>query len=144
LEIFTSQEVLKPEDAWYCPKCEKHQEATKKIDLWKLPNILILHLKRFNSRSWKEKLETLIDYPIDLDLTPYLLSTSTEQNAQYELYSVVNHSGASGVGHYTAYCNNSEDKNWYCFNDITCRSMETAFVKTKLAYLLFYRRKSTK
>jgi len=109
-----------------------------------LPNIIILHLKRFNSRSWKEKLETLIDYPItDLDLSPYLLSTSPKQNAHYELYSVINHSGASGVGHYTAYCKNIEDNNWYCFNDITCRSMETTFVKTKLAYLLFYHRKST-
>lgn len=32
----------------YCPSCEKHQQATKKFDLWNLPKILVVHLKRFS------------------------------------------------------------------------------------------------
>lgn len=32
----------------YCPSCKKHQQATKKFDLWSLPKILVVHLKRFS------------------------------------------------------------------------------------------------
>ena len=36
----------------YCPSCKKHQQATKKFDLWKLPKILVIHLKRFSYNRW--------------------------------------------------------------------------------------------
>ncbi|KAK7829933.1 hypothetical protein U0070_003388 [Myodes glareolus] len=32
---------------YYCSKCKTHCLATKKLDLWRLPPILIIHLKRF-------------------------------------------------------------------------------------------------
>ena len=32
----------------YCPKCKEHREATKKLDIWALPPVLIIHLKRFH------------------------------------------------------------------------------------------------
>lgn len=32
----------------YCPSCKVHQQATKKFDLWSLPKILVVHLKRFS------------------------------------------------------------------------------------------------
>ena len=35
----------------------------------------------------------------------------------YDLAGVVNHYGNLGAGHYTAFCKNSEDNNWYEFND---------------------------
>ena len=34
-------------EMWYCGKCKEHQRAYKKLDLWSAPEILILHLKRF-------------------------------------------------------------------------------------------------
>ena len=36
---------------WYCPNCEVPVEAVRKCTLWKLPEILIIHLKRFTS-AW--------------------------------------------------------------------------------------------
>lgn len=39
---------LNREDSWYCPHCKHQQQnATKKITLWTLPDVLVLHLKRF-------------------------------------------------------------------------------------------------
>ena len=32
----------------YCPDCKEHVQASKKFDLWKVPEILVIHLKRFN------------------------------------------------------------------------------------------------
>ena len=31
----------------YCPQCKDMKQATKKFDLWKLPEVLVIHLKRF-------------------------------------------------------------------------------------------------
>ena len=35
-------------DAWLCPHCKKQQQgATKSLGLWSLPDVLVIHLKRF-------------------------------------------------------------------------------------------------
>jgi len=39
--------VAGDDDAWYCGNCKKHQRASKKLDIWKLPDTLMVHLKRF-------------------------------------------------------------------------------------------------
>ena len=65
LKLYTSQEKLGADDAWYCPNCQKHQQATKKFDLWSLPEVLIIHLKRFSyNRYWRDKIDTVIDFPL--------------------------------------------------------------------------------
>lgn len=38
---------LAPDDAWRCPHCKQLQQGSIKLSLWTLPDILILHLKRF-------------------------------------------------------------------------------------------------
>eukprot|EP00929_Paragymnodinium_shiwhaense_P076637 TRINITY_DN39437_c0_g1_i1.p1 TRINITY_DN39437_c0_g1~~TRINITY_DN39437_c0_g1_i1.p1 ORF type:complete len:781 (-),score=121.02 TRINITY_DN39437_c0_g1_i1:259-2601(-) len=54
LEEFCKPEVLP--DGWFCPKCEKTvQTATKTLELWRLPRVLLLHLKRF---SWETPKQT--------------------------------------------------------------------------------------
>uniref|UniRef100_A0A8C6WKE3 ubiquitinyl hydrolase 1 n=1 Tax=Neogobius melanostomus TaxID=47308 RepID=A0A8C6WKE3_9GOBI len=47
LKAFTSEEELGEDELYYCSKCKTHRLATKKLDLWRLPPILIVHLKRF-------------------------------------------------------------------------------------------------
>ncbi|NXJ73350.1 UBP32 hydrolase, partial [Trogon melanurus] len=47
LRAFTSEEELGEDEMYYCSKCKTHCLATKKLDLWRLPPILIIHLKRF-------------------------------------------------------------------------------------------------
>lgn len=47
VEEFTKEEILDGENKWKCPRCKCFQRASKKIDIWKLPSILIVHLKRF-------------------------------------------------------------------------------------------------
>lgn len=46
LNHFLKKEKLGPEDAWYCPKCKQFQQATKQFQLYTLPQILVIHLKR--------------------------------------------------------------------------------------------------
>jgi len=41
LKAFTSEEELGEEELYYCSKCKTHRLATKKLDLWRLPPILV-------------------------------------------------------------------------------------------------------
>jgi len=48
--------------AVYVKNIEKQQ---KKLDLWKVPQILVIHIKRFlYSKLWREKIDALVDFPI--------------------------------------------------------------------------------
>ncbi|KAI8889866.1 cysteine proteinase [Backusella circina FSU 941] len=107
LDEFTREEELGEEDLWYCPKCKKHQKATKKFDLWRLPEIMVVHLKRFShSRTLRDKIDALIDFPTtELDLTerclslPNHTSLTGDDRVIYDLYGVDNHYGGLGGGH---------------------------------------------
>lgn len=142
LETFLKEEPLGPEDMWYCPSCKKHQQASKKLDLWRLPEVLVIHLKRFSyNRYTKNKLETLVDFPIKgLDLSNYIVSKTQELRNKYELYAISNHYGNMGGGHYSAYVyHNAEDK-WYDFDDRHVSQVSPDSLKTSAAYVLFYKR----
>ncbi|ETN81102.1 MYND finger [Necator americanus] len=53
LGMFSETERLKPEESWYCNKCRDHVEATKKLELFRLPPVLIVQLKRFVYTDWR-------------------------------------------------------------------------------------------
>ncbi|KAI8098402.1 uncharacterized protein B0P05DRAFT_582735 [Gilbertella persicaria] len=144
LDEFTSDERLTSEDSWYCPQCKKHQHASKKMDIWKLPEIMVVHLKRFSQfRRWGEtKLNTFVDFPLtELDMTDKVLGPH-EHRLVYDLYAVDNHYGGIGGGHYTAFAQNFLDKEWYEFNDTQVTRIESNEIKTNAAYLLFYKRRA--
>ncbi|XP_056315195.1 ubiquitin carboxyl-terminal hydrolase 15 [Danio aesculapii] len=65
IQLFTTKEKLGADDPWYCPSCKQHQQATKQLDLWSLPPVLVVHLKRFSySRYMRDKLDTLVEFPL--------------------------------------------------------------------------------
>lgn len=138
LEEFTKEEKLGQDDLWYCPRCKKHQQATKRFDLWKVPDILVVHLKRFsNSRTLRDKIDTFVDFPLEgLDLTAKvgehrvakklaaegvdiseLGLHETDDGLIYDLYAVDEHLGGLGGGHYRAYAENHTTRDWYHFDD---------------------------
>ncbi|KAF8652791.1 hypothetical protein HU200_062689 [Digitaria exilis] len=143
LDAFLKEEPLGPDDMWYCPGCKEHRQASKKLDLWRLPEILVVHLKRFSySRYMKNKLDTFVNFPIhDLNMSKYVEQTSRgDQHPMYELYAVINHYGGLGGGHYSAYAKLVEEDNWYHFDDSHVSSVNEEEIRTAAAYVLFYRR----
>uniref|UniRef100_A0A670YRR7 ubiquitinyl hydrolase 1 n=1 Tax=Pseudonaja textilis TaxID=8673 RepID=A0A670YRR7_PSETE len=154
LNLFTKPEVLAPEEAWYCPKCKQHREASKQLMLWRLPNILIIQLKRFSFRSfiWRDKINDMVDFPVrSLDLSKFCIGQKDEQQLpMYDLYAVINHYGGMIGGHYTAYARLPSDKNsqrsdvgWRLFDDSTVTTVDESQVVTRYAYVLFYRRRNS-
>ncbi|KAH7556826.1 hypothetical protein JRO89_XS11G0000300 [Xanthoceras sorbifolium] len=141
LEAFLREEPLVPEDMWYCPKCKERRQASKKLDLWRLPEVLVIHMKRFSySRSMKHKLETFVNFPIhDFDLTNYVAIKNSSQRQLYELYALTNHYGGMGSGHYTAHIKLLDENRWYNFDDSHISPINEEDVKSAAAYVLFYR-----
>ncbi|TFY77683.1 hypothetical protein EWM64_g6331 [Hericium alpestre] len=127
LDEFTHEEKLSEDDLWYCLRCKKHQQATKKFDMWSMPDVLVMHLKHFSSSHvLQDKVEMFFDFPVQgLDLTDMaqehlVVKALQEQGVDvsamglddldkplmYDLYAVDEHLGRLSSGHYCAYAYN--------------------------------------
>ncbi|XP_044201686.1 ubiquitin carboxyl-terminal hydrolase 43a isoform X1 [Thunnus albacares] len=173
-QLYTKEEQLAPDDAWKCPHCKQLQQGMVKMSLWTLPDILILHLKRFRQvGERRNKLSTLVHFPLTgLDMAPHVVKRSQSmrnlnmgawppswrqpsgQHHQpadmtlphdylYDLYAVCNHHGGMHGGHYTAYCRNSVDSQWYSYDDSSVDLVPEEEICTRGAYILFYQRRNT-
>ena len=167
LDEFNKEEILSENDAWYCPRCKEHRRASKKFELWKTPDILVMHLKRFSaSRGFRDKLDIMVDFPVEsLDLTGRVEAPEEGKSLVYDLFAVDNHYGGLGGGHYTAYAKNFMtglwneyngkllQKTWNCcwtamtnmyvfLDSSVSRPIDPQNAVTSSAYLLFYRRRS--
>ncbi|XP_044740622.1 ubiquitin carboxyl-terminal hydrolase 32 isoform X2 [Chrysoperla carnea] len=78
LSAFTSEERL--EEKYHCSSCKSSQPATKKLQIWRLPPILVVHLKRFDCVNGKwVKTQKVVNFPFsDFDPTGYLASVPQE------------------------------------------------------------------
>ncbi len=75
LDEFSRVEVLDEDNTWTCPSCKRRcAGSTKKLDLWRLPDVLVVHIKRFiYNRRIKRKVDILVDFPVkDFDLSSWL------------------------------------------------------------------------
>ncbi|ORX71732.1 cysteine proteinase [Anaeromyces robustus] len=144
IKEFIKDEILTDENKWFCPHCKEDREAYKKMDIWKAPEILIVHLKRFiQDRRYysSRKNNVLVKFPIEgLDLTDVIIGDKSEEKYIYNLYAISNHSGSTGGGHYTAYVKNDKDGKWYDCNDSFVSEVSESSIVTPSAYLLFYER----
>lgn len=104
--------------------------VSKQIRFYRLPKIIIFTLNRFNNMNIK--LNDNIEIPDVLDMTKY----NNDIKTGYELYSICNHYGGSGGGHYTSFCKNNN--NWYEFNDSSVKKLNT--IDKSNAYCLFYKK----
>ena len=75
--LYTSEERLGQDDAFFCPQCNKKREVVKKLGVWSVPDVLVVHLKRFRqSTRATNKLETMVNFPIDgFDMSPNMART---------------------------------------------------------------------
>ncbi|KAK3743553.1 hypothetical protein RRG08_027420 [Elysia crispata] len=155
LEMFTEPEVLSPEEAWYCPSCKKHVEASKQMSIWRLPHTLVIQLKRFSFQNFlmRSKIKKHIDFPTrGLDLSKFCVGLQPGDSPPiYDLYGVANHHGLLIGGHYTSYvrcsglgCDSGagDEIGWRLCNDSRVSPVAgEKSVVTSDAYLLFFRRR---
>ncbi|KFW82243.1 Ubiquitin carboxyl-terminal hydrolase 8 [Manacus vitellinus] len=139
LRLFSKEEKLTDNNRFYCSHCKTRRDSLKKIEIWKLPPVLLVHLKRFSyDGRWKQKLQTSVDFPLEtLDLSQYVIGPKNTLK-RYNLFSVSNHYGGLDGGHYTAYCKNASKQRWFKFDDHEVSEISASSVKSSAAYILFY------
>ena len=99
---------------WRCPRCKDFRPgAEQNLVLWRLPDILTIHMKRFrSSQRWREKITTKVNFPLTgLDMkewchkeSPVLHHSASGESYVYDLIGVLNHYGGMTGGHYVAIC----------------------------------------
>ena len=142
-DLFNKEEILEGDNMWFCNKCKKHQNASKKIEIYRTPLYLIIQFKRFKHRNnfvkafIGNKNETLIDYKEILNLSEFVVGPDKDKSL-YNLYGVIIHKKFMNGGHYYAYCKN--DGLWIVYDDEKLYLCKTPIDKD--AYLLFYKRKN--
>jgi len=148
LKKSSSPERLDRDNLWYCNRCKDHMQGIKTLQIWRLPRVMVIMLKRFHSPR-ERKLETLVDFPIDgLDMTPHVHDSIYRKGPPqiYDLFAVTNHYGSRNWGHYTAFARRWDgtgwiDAKWYRFDDSHVERVDESRVVSKEAYILFYRRR---
>lgn len=152
INAFTKEEDLDS----VCENC-KRKTMCMKMDIWRIPDILVFSLKRFAYVSGApEKIDQAVDYPLEgLDMAQWVRklkpgvgltqSTTILQNT-YDLYAVVFHSGSMEGGHYTTCCLHEDEgrTRWLLYDDEQVLELIGDIQKTVVsrnAYLLFYRRR---
>jgi len=155
LKEFKQSETLDEENMWYCNKCKEHVQGTKTLEIFKVPRIMIISLKRFKTSRSKysfsggQKLDTCVDFPLEgLEMSDFVLSKKQKSSEKlvYDLFAVSNHYGSVGFGHYTAYGQNPITKEWLHFDDSSVTKVgDVASRRNQIvsgaAYNLFYRRR---
>jgi ubiquitin carboxyl-terminal hydrolase 7 len=128
------------------------QDAILKKEFLSFPDVLQLHLRRFEYSSATQrtcKVPDRFEFPTLLDLTEFASNTDGKPNV-FELFGVLTHVGTIG-GHYYAFIRTSKGPTWYKFNDatVTIEDAETAVAgnfggkaKCFSAHLLVYIRRS--
>lgn len=151
IETFMAQESVTA----VCEKCKTDGPASKKLDLWRLPPILILHLKRFSfasagssiyysyGGSAGSKISSQVDFPVTESLK--LKNLHDETFKDYELFAVSQHYGSLNFGHYTAVTWHRGQKCWSLADDgnITRYAGPDDWLSgaQESAYVLFYRQR---
>eukprot|EP00668_Euglena_longa_P017392 GGOE01021787.1.p1 GENE.GGOE01021787.1~~GGOE01021787.1.p1 ORF type:complete len:717 (-),score=129.25 GGOE01021787.1:55-2205(-) len=130
--------------------------ATKQVLIERLPQVLIIHLKRFtcSERGLWVKNDATVSFPLSLCLAPFCspppsapadASSDPKFEAKYRLYGLVEHLGGMKGGHYVAYARRLDSKtrqrtDWvHCSDSHVCEATEQQVLEAQ-AYLLFYER----
>jgi len=134
LKKFSATETLEKQNKFFCEYCCSLQEAQKRMKIKALPQVLIIHLKRFkyvdldygggsrDSSSGRAsgirfmKLSHRVVFPLELRLSHAAALSSVNPEQVYHLFSVVIHIGSGpNQGHYISVI--KSQSGWQVFDD---------------------------
>eukprot|EP00041_Stephanoeca_diplocostata_P034275 m.1156223 g.1156223 ORF g.1156223 m.1156223 type:complete len:652 (-) comp24492_c0_seq4:3864-5819(-) len=144
----------------HCSTCGSAQPCTKTMSVNTLPMVVCFHLKRFEHEFEAVKIDSFVQFPETLDMTPFLARTmhgaapahsngaaeaaadtgkhDPEDNV-YSLFAVVNHHGTFQNGHYTNFVRLAQPGGqWFLCDDESIRMAASTDVLQSEGYMLFY------
>ena len=116
--------------------CCEGAKANLQKSIWILPEVLILHLSRFNPLG---KNAEFVAFDDELDMTSFVVDA---KRSLYRLRGFVCHMGTLVSGHYFACVRYRDTDKWFCCNDQTITPVDSDMLGKykRQAYLIFYER----
>ena len=151
LASFLKPDFLSGDNKYSCETCSERTDAHKGLKFSKLPYILALQLKRFDldcNTLQRKKINDRVSFPHVLNMNKFM---NEKDYNDYELFSIMIHSGSALGGHYYAYIKSVESQKWFNFNDSVVKEIEVNDIENVFggivgngiyganAYLLMYR-----
>ena len=103
-------------DEWKCDKCNKCTKYKKIQKLWKVPNVLVFFLKRYDNINKKNN--TKIDINENINIKNGCILSNHEQEVSYNIKSIGCHIGNLDGGHYYAICKNETEDKFVMYDDL--------------------------
>lgn len=134
LAEFTKKECIAN---YKCLSCGQQGTVQKHLMVDRLPQVLLIQLKRFESNhQGSQKADLPVSFELELDVKP-IVTDPGKRPLLYQLYGVICHVGSLDTGHYTCIMRNPSGC-WFHFDDSVVTPIEPARVKQGSAYLLLY------
>jgi ubiquitin C-terminal hydrolase len=141
LDEFFSSEPMTGDSRWESPSAGK-VDAMRGVRMWRLPEVLILSMKRFTMAGIKVR--TRISYPLTgLDMAAYCTGKALDEgDSIYDLVGIVIHMGVVYGGHYVSIARNPGGE-WIVMNDVRVGLIDPDKVRNNPdAYTLVYQKSS--
>ncbi|KAJ6685388.1 UBIQUITIN CARBOXYL-TERMINAL HYDROLASE [Salix purpurea] len=120
LDQYLSVEQLHGENQYNCELCKSTVDATHRIRLRTLPDVLNFQLKRYEflpKTTTRKKITSAFGFPGELDMG-LRLSEPSQLEWIYDLSAVLIHKGtAVNSGHYIAHIKDENTGQWWAFDD---------------------------
>ena len=117
---YTAKEKLEGDNQYDAGEEFGKQNAEKGIRFKKFPQVLLLHLRRFEYDFQHDRnVKILSKHKIEeeIDVSNYLVEEEKEKDNRYKLFGILIHQGStSNSGHYITYIR-PEMNDWFVFND---------------------------
>jgi ubiquitin C-terminal hydrolase len=136
------EEVI--EGDWFCSKCNKNTAYKKSTKLWKLPDVLVIIIKRFINMNTKNDAPVSINDYLNFNKGSIL---SNKKDAVYDFSSVALHFGSLNGGHYSAICNTPDGDILYDDRNVVKIGADTDLNfkdRSTNAYMLVYTKRKDK
>ena len=153
LRNFTVEEHLNGENQYNCDICNRKVNAIKKSSIWKIPDYLIVQLKRFNIHghtTYKVSTRVTLDDIDSINLKQYtvcdsLFDTQQTESPTYKLYASIHHTGGLSGGHYYAHRRNPLNDEWYECDDAQVSHVPKSLIADQISgaastYMMMFRR----
>ncbi|KDO28586.1 hypothetical protein SPRG_06442 [Saprolegnia parasitica CBS 223.65] len=154
LASFVEGEVMDGDNKVECEQCGTKKAATRRTCFGALPNLLVLHLKRFDldyATFETVKLNNRCSFPLELDMRPYtkegledekesdgddasmMMENTAETSSAYAyaLRGVLVHSGVAQGGHYYSFILDKTKNEWFKYDDEDVSPFDPAHIEAE-------------
>lgn len=132
--------IINNSDDWKCDNCKKFCKYTKSFKLWKVPNVLIFLIKRYDINNNKNNKP--IDINTHINIKKGCILNNKDLDVSYNINSIAMHIGDLNGGHYFSICKNDDNNKFVMYDDLNIKVFNkdnNHFLKNNSdAYMIIY------